>query len=598
MTVIVKNAGKFEGVHYAENQIVTSTADIESRMINDGFAKFYQPVKGLDGQNAWRVIGQESSMPKAAGTWRLLGSKNTRVMTHRLNKVLFSHSFQFGVGESMKAVNAGTTNGNGLVHASLIHNGVAYPTYVAKLVGVDDNGNAIMEKVNLRDATADYGSACYLIAELPYFLEPGDSYVESVMCYQNAHNDSGAGATLAGQFMNYTNKTRGKDKFYRHNSTDPVVIEAWKTWADSADLDAVPTGAVTVTINGVVTADQPIGWKAHSVIGWVDASTVSVFSAGDSREHGQDNGATSTTDPGLDIYGNNGEASHIFRNICNVGIQTEKAGDITDASKFKRSEFSVFCNVGLFGYGINDLNQAGSAITKENTSVSTYKQLVDAIKSYVKPFNVWLCKTISPSVTSSNYLIDIAGQSPQVATAIRRINGAIRRGLVGNDGYVEVHNAVAPSPDACIYKVLPQSRMVNTGTLTLSSVAATTDDAAYILATASSNIFNRDDNFLKGVIKGIATGSAIPATDLKFLMEYISAAQVKVWLRGTKDNPVPYPTSWINGSLPLVVTLSANPLYIGADHYCDSSNTGYIHLSPEGEEQVTIANRQLDLPRI
>lgn len=40
MTVIVKNAGKFEGVHYAISQSLTVAADLEARMVNDGFATY------------------------------------------------------------------------------------------------------------------------------------------------------------------------------------------------------------------------------------------------------------------------------------------------------------------------------------------------------------------------------------------------------------------------------------------------------------------------------------------------------------------------------------------------------------------------------
>lgn len=45
MTVIVKNAGKFEGVHYAANSTQTLASDLELRMVNDGFASFTIPKK-------------------------------------------------------------------------------------------------------------------------------------------------------------------------------------------------------------------------------------------------------------------------------------------------------------------------------------------------------------------------------------------------------------------------------------------------------------------------------------------------------------------------------------------------------------------------
>lgn len=545
-----------------------------------------------DEYNAWRYVGQESSLPKAAGTWRLLGCKNERVVPYRTNRFILPQAFIFGVGENMKAINEGATNGSGLVHGSIIHKGVAYPTYAAKLLGVDKNQNAIMQTLTDRDAIGAYGGWCYLIVELPYYVEAGDTIYESLMCFQTAHNDTGPGAFGATQFMSYNNKTRGADKFYRHNASDATTIQAWKDWADSADLAAVPTGA-----NGG--ADQQIGWKSHGLIAWVDAAEWSVFDTGDSRDHGQDSGGSSNTDPDIDLYGANGESSHVYQNVGNVAIQTEKGADINDVSKFQRAIAAIFCNIGSMGYGINDLSVAGSAITKENTCVAAYAALLETIKSFIpKTLDVWICKTIAPSVVTSDYLTSLSGQAPQVVIPMRRINGAIRRGLVGNDGYIECHNSVSPSPDAGIYKVLPQSRVINTGTLTLSSVAATTDDAAYILGTASASIFNRDDNFLKGVLKGIATASAIPPTDLKFLIEYISATTIKLWLRGSKDNPVPYPTSWINGSLPLAVTLSANPLYIGADHYCDAAGTSYIHKSPEGEDADTEYNRSRGLPRL
>lgn len=558
-------------------------------------------VRITDDKYAWRYIGQESSMPKAQGTWRLLGSKNTRIVNVATNKILFPHPFLYGVKENMKKINDGYTNGNGLVHGSVIHKGVAYPTYKAIFDGLDKNRNAIMRKVNERDSTADYGKICYLIAELPYTIEAGDSYVESVMCYQNAHNDTGGGTTGANQFMVSQNKTRGKDKFYRSSSSSQADIDAWKAWADSPDLDAVPQNAFTTTLNGVTTADLQIGWKAQGAIAWVLADTPSPFCAGDSKNHGQDNGGSANSDPDVNIYGANGEAAKIWENVCNVGMQTEKGGDITDVSHYQRGELSAFCNIGDFDYVENDLGVAGSAITKENTCVAAYTSIFQGFKQFlVKSFDVWVCRTVSPNVSSSDYLTSISGQSPSGATVRRRINGAIRRGIPGNDGYIEGHNGVTPSPDACIFKILPQSRVINTGTLTLSSVAADTDNAAYILGTlsGSSGQFNRDDNFLKDVLKGIATASAIPPTDMKFLMEYISSTTIKIWLRGSKDNPLPYPSSWINGTLPLAVTLSTNPLYIGADHYCDSSGTTYIHLAPEGEEANAMLNHQLGLPRI
>jgi len=502
----------------------------------------------------------------------------------------------------MKQINDGYTNGSGMAHGGLIHNGVNHLAFAGQLVGLDKRGNPVMRKLTDRDATAAYGKICYLMVELPYEIEAGDTAVESVMSFQNPHNDTGGGTTGSGQFMSYNNKTRGTDKFYRSSSSSPADIQAWKDWADSADVDAVPVGAATGTLsNGVVSADLQIGWKAQGLIAWVPEDIDSVFDAGDSKNMGQDNGNTGNTDPDIDIYGANGEGTHIWAHVSNVGIQTEKGGDIVSLNNYQRGELSVFCTIGCFSYLENDLGVAGSAITKENTCCAAYKTLFQNFKQFVrKPFNVWACRTVSPNVQSGDYLTSLSGQNPQGATARRRINGYIRRGGPGNDIYVEGHNGVAPSPDACIFKVLPQSRVINTGTLTLSSVAATTDDAAYILGTlsGSSGAFARDDNFLKNVLKGMATAGATPPTDMKFLMEYISATTIKIWLRGTKDNPLPYPSTWINGALPLAVTLSANPLYVGADHFCDSSGTTYIHLSPEGEDENAAYNRSRGLPHI
>jgi hypothetical protein len=595
------NRGLYGDTFYnslTSSQITTLLAESAAVMVDT------EAYNAKNEGKAWRYIGQESSMPKAQGTWRLLGSKNTRVVPVKSSRFVLPHPFIYGVAENMKQINDGFTNGSGLAHGGLIHKGVNYLAFAGQLVGVDRKGNAIMRKLTERDATAAYGTICYLMVDLPYELDAGDTVIESVMSFQTAHNDTGGGTTGATQFMSYNNKTRGTDKFYRSSSSSPSDIQAWKDWADSADVDTVPIGAATGTLsNGVLSADLQVGWKSQGLIAWVPEDTVSAFCAGDSKNQGQDNGNTGNTDPDIDIYGANGEAGHIWENVNNVGMQTEKGGDINSLSKYRRGELSVFCTVGDFDYLENDLGVAGSAITKENTCVAAYTALFQGFKQYVqKQFDVWVCRTVSPNVTSSDFLTTLSGQAPQGATVRRRINGAIRRGIPGNDGYIEGHNGVTPSPDACIFAVLPQSRKINTGTLTLSLVAATTDDAGYLLGTASASIFNRDDNFLKGVLEGIATASASPPNNMKFLIEYISATAIKIWLRGTKDNPIPYPssspTNWINGTLPLVVTLSTNPLYIGADHNCDASGTTYIHLAPEGEEANSRLNRQLGLPRI
>lgn len=105
MTVIVKNAGKFEGVHYVANSTLSLPSDLELRMVNDGFATWQTPPDTIDTNVLVRrgadkkvkaIVNDDGTNADTAIPFRIVGDPNVgNILAVELNDGWSATGFQW-----------------------------------------------------------------------------------------------------------------------------------------------------------------------------------------------------------------------------------------------------------------------------------------------------------------------------------------------------------------------------------------------------------------------------------------------------------------------------------------------------------------------
>lgn len=539
----------------------------------------------------WGPATGKSALPKAAGIGKYFyGDVSTVLVNGATGKMRGTLALCYGVGENMKAINSGATNGYGDAKASLIIDGVAYPGIVVDTL---DKDYAVLTSANAVGGDPRIGRCPFgdvLTFEFDFgskYIPPGSMVRYKLVCAETPHNDSGGGTIGAGQYIFYSAQNKSKDVFARATTLTAPQLASWY-----AAVDTVATDTVTELPGATI---GQVGIRFFNLFAETTNPTIAV--PGDSKEHGQDDGTTVNYDTGLDIYGLNGETSNILGydyGIANLGMQTEKASDITDASKYScRKKLGSMCTNGVWGYFYNDIGQGG-AWGEETNVLATAKAVYDTITStYFPHIKSWIMKTISPSVTSSDYLTSLTGQTPIYSSRITNIlNGGMRRGLFGNAGFIDAEAAVTPNLGSGIIEVPSNAVVINTGTGTITVNAASGTTPATTILNTSASVFKREHNGMNIVIPGMGASAGV----LRAQMQYIDGTNARLIIRRSMDAPLAIPASFLNSASPMAITFSANNLYIGAEDLIETSGSSYIHFGRKGE--VLIGRRAREIRKV
>lgn len=543
----------------------TDARDIDNKMFGP-VAKHWGPATG------------KSNLPKVAGTFNYLFGDCENILVNGANgKIRATAALIHGVGENMRAINNGFTNGFGDFKAAVIVNGVSYPGVVVDTL---DKDYAVLTAANMVNGNPRIGRCSYgdvLTFEFDIngqYLPPGSAVRYKLTGVQTAHNDNGGGTFGVNQFMSYNAQNKSNDVFVRNTNGSSVTPANWQAW-----LDAVDTVDPTTTLPGGTTGQ--VGIRFFNL--YTETTNPTFAVPGDSKEHGQDDGSTSNYDPGLDIYGLNGETANILGyqyGIANLGMQTEKGSDITDISKYGgRAKLAKMCTNGVWGYFYNDIG-LGGAWAEETNVLAAAQSVFNTVTALIPHIKNWIMKTITPSVTSGDYLTSYSAQNPIYNPRITNIlNGAMRRGLFGNAGFIDAEFCVTPAQGSGLIEIPSNTVVVNSGTGSITVNAASGTTPATTILNASTAPFKREHNNMHIVIPGVGSSGGV----LRAQMQYIDASNARLIIRRSGDAPLAIPQSFLNSASPMALTFSTNNLYIGAEDLIETSGSSYIHFGRRGE---------------
>lgn len=537
----------------------------------------------------WGPCTGRSSLPKASSVPKYTYGYVGQILVEGGKKFRGVVALIHGVQERMKAIAEGTTNGYGDFKASLIYNGKVYPGYVV------DTVNRFWE-VTSRGVSVDTSrriGRCMYGDVMSFEFDLGDDYIPAgaevfykIAGVQVGHNDSGAFAP--GQFMCYGNRVRGRDVFAY--GTTGLSAGNYDTWLADVDTVTVPTSLAGQ-------AGNFIGFSFHSLLALTTKPTKAV--AGDSRNHGPSNEATGNSDQGFDLYGLTGEICNIVGTdygCSNCGMQTEKFTDITlnpTTSYIGRKKLFEMCTDGTNAYVYNDMGDA--PFTGELTTVAAYQSNFDILRTVLPRMRTWALSTVSPSVTSINYITDYQTQnSIRDPRTVGLINGAIRSGaIVGADSFYDPASAVSETEDGFTVLVPADAKTVNTGTGTITVSAATGSlPAITTLSLTAAPFTKRMEGYYISIVGAGSSGGVLRAQ-----IQYVNTTDVRLIVRNSEDNPIAITASMLNGgSSPLALTMSTNIAYIGAENLTvDSATSGAIHFNTRGYRLMRQYNKAMGL---
>lgn len=530
-------------------------------------------------------ITAKSSMPQAIGSFAVtLGQVNIPVMENFNKGDMMEVVFMYAGApyEAMKGTTGDPAlDGSGKSWGTVQIDGVAYPHK-----DINDN---------LSTGCA-YGDIAVAYVKAPRDVKKG----EVIRWKGGSRQVAATTGTNSGQFFCYFQRVRGDtsipfsgDRFFRF--LDNAITDA--------EIIAFSNDVTDTTTYKGANADY-VGWRPFLIAA---PHTGACYALGsDSRDHGSPITNTGSNDGGQDTNGIMGEAPRTLGrrySLVNCGIQTESFylcmttnGGLANTYK-ARSKVLKYARDSCFGYGINEPANNPDFNT-EITTKAAYKAMHDAwLGLFTIPPRRRGCKTIGPNTPTSDFMISTNNQTPSQnqKLILNAANGAIRRGEMSNNFYIETMNAVCTAPNNSILKVHPRARLLSTGNATIRTSGATATTPATTELLIDNNPFTRDDDGLSIVWVNKGTGPS----NLQCQLQYVSTGVMRMVLDGSADfdyfqlpasrlaSPLDPTNTGANVTQIASTALGAGNagIYIGALHY-----GGDIHRNWRGEEEIANYN--------